>query len=482
MGPLVVGLDLGTQSLKAVVCGPDLRVLGTGRVACTPRYPQPGWAEQDPAAWLAALGPAIAQALAVAGRAPAEVVALAVVGQLDGMIAVDAGGAALGPCLIWLDRRAGGALPGLDAARLLATTGQIADPSHLAAKARWWDRHHPHPRAAAFHQPVSFVVEALTGARVLDPALASTTMLHDLDAGGWAPWLCDAFELEPTRLPAIAPAHTVAGQLTVAGAARTGLPVGTVVAVGTGDDFATPLGAGLAPGTLAVCLGTAEVVGALTPVALRDPARLVETHAYPGGGFFVEHPGWVSGGAVTWLGGLLGLDGAAFDRAAGQAPPGADGVRVLPAFGGAMTPVWNPAVLGAFVGLTPSHGAPHLCRALYEACAYAMRDVADRLGALGLALTRARLLGGGARARVWAQLRADVLGVPVELAGDPDTGPIGAALLAAVAAGLHPDIAAASAGLPPPAEVLTPDPAAREGHVRGHARYRALYDALASMA
>ncbi len=475
---LVIGLDLGTQSCKAVVCDPGLAVLGRGRVACAPRFPRPGWAEQDPQLWMDALGPAIGQALAAAARDPRDVVALAVTGQLDGLVAVDGDGGALGACLIWLDRRATAELPPLDAERFLAVTGQVADASHLAAKARWWDRHHPSPRAAAFHQPVSFVVEHLTGARVLDPAQASTTMLWDLDAGAWSAELCAAFAIEPTRLPAVAAAGSCAGRLTARGAALTGLPVGIAVAVGTGDDFATPLGAGLVVGELACVLGTAEVVGARSPVPVRDRGRLVETHGYPAGGFFIENPGWLAGGALEWLGGLLGRDAAAIDAAAAAAPAGAGGVAFLPALGGAMTPVWDPDARGAFVGLTPAHGAPHLCRAVYEACAYAMRDVADRLAALRVPLASIRLLGGGARSTTWAAIRADASGLPVTVPVDGDSAPIGAAMCAAVAAGLHRELAAAAAALPSPRATIDPDPSRRALHDAGHARYRALFTAL----
>jgi len=476
---LLVGIDLGTQSTKAVVCDERLAVLGAGRVAYAPSFPRPGWAEQDPRLWLDALAPAIEDALAAAGRAPSDVAALAVTGQLDGMIAVDAAGAALGPCLPWLDRRATAELPALDPDRFLTTTGQVADASHLAAKARWWDRTHRVIRAAAFHQPVSFVVEQLAGERVLDPSLASTTMLWDLDAGIWSPELCAAFELEPARLPSVAPAASAAGALTARGAALTGLPAGVVVAVGTGDDFAAPLGAGVGPGELACVLGTAEVVGARAVAAVRDRGRLVETHAYPAGGFFVENPGWLAGGALAWLGALVHLDAAAVDAAAASAPPGAGGVAFLPALGGAMTPAWDPDARGAFVGLTPAHGAPHLCRAVYEACAYAMRDVAERIAALGIPMTSLRLLGGGARSRTWAAIRADTLGLPAALPADVDTAPVGAAMCAAVAAGIHADLRAAAAALPGPAETIVPDPAQRALHDAGHARYRALAALLA---
>lgn len=476
---LLVGIDLGTQSCKAVVCDERLAVLGAGRVTYAPTFPQPGWAEQEPQLWLDALAPAIADALAAAGRAPADVAAIAVTGQLDGMIAVDKSGAPLGPCLLWLDRRATAELPAFDPDRFLAITGQVADASHLAAKARWWDRTHRVIRAAVFHQPVSFVVEQLSGERVLDPSLASTTMLWDLDASTWSSELCTAFELEPTRLPSVAPAASLAGALTAHGAALTGLPAGIAVAVGTGDDFAAPLGAGLAPGELVCVIGTAEVVGARATAPLRDAGRLVETHAYPAGGFFVENPGWLSGGALAWLGALLHLDASAVDAAATSAPPGAGGVAFLPALGGAMTPAWDPDARGAFVGLTPAHGAPHLCRAVYEACAYAMRDIVERIAALGVPLASLRLLGGGARSRTWAAIRADAVGLPATLPADVDTAPVGAAMCAAVAAGIHPDLAAASAAGPGPAETIAPDPAQRALHDAGHGRYRELATLLA---
>ena len=123
----------------------------------------------------------------------------------------------------------------------------------------------------------------------------------------------------------------------------TGLPAGIPVAVGTGDDFSTPLGAGfLDPGQLAVVLGTGEVVGAVHPRLVIDDAGLVETHAYPGGAYFLENPGWLSGGAVSWLCELLSIDGfEALHAEAATVPPGAAGLTFIPALTGAMAPVWN---------------------------------------------------------------------------------------------------------------------------------------------
>ena len=451
----MIGLDLGTQSAKAIVYDDALRVAGAGRAAIATHHPRPGWAEQDAWAWEAAVGAAIAAALADAHLGPHQVSALGVTGQLDGMIAVDAGGEPLGPCLPWLDRRA--PLPPLDAATVLAITGQVVDAGHLAPKARWWDRAGG-PRAACFHQPVSYLVERLTGARVIDRCLAATTLLYDLDAAAWSPLLLDAFALDAARLPALATAGERAGTLDARGAALTGLPRGTPVAVGTGDDFATPLGIGLPPGALLCAIGTAEVVGARGPLAARDAGGLVEVHPYPTGGGFLENPGWAAGGAITWLGTLTGRDAAALEAEVAAIAPGADGVAFVPALGGAMVPRWNPRARGAFVGLGPGHGAGHLARAIYEACAVAMAVVGERIAALGAPCTAIHLVGGGARADTWARIRADLTGHPVARWDDPDACPRGAAILAIGARDGDGAAGQAAAAVPPPVAWVDPDP------------------------
>jgi len=143
----------------------------------------------------------------------------------------------------------------------------------------------------------------------------------------------------------------------------------------------------------------------------------------------------------------------------------------VPALAGAMTPVWRPHARGTFHGLAASHDRAHLARAVLEGLAFACRDVVERLATLGLTAPRVLLLGGGARSRVWSQLRADVLGLPHDVAAHTDTCPIGAAMIAAVAAGIHRDLAAAAAQLPPPAATFAPSGARLD---EPYARYQRL--------
>jgi xylulokinase len=481
---MIVGVDIGTQSLKAVVTDDGLRPRGQAAVAYRPSFPRPGWAEQDPQLWEQALGPAIAGALEAAGCAPESVRALGICGQLDGCVAVDQDGRALAPCIIWMDRRAEAEVRGIAAERIRATTGVVLDATHMAAKARWQKRHLAgRARIRRFHQPVSHLVARLTGEQVFDHGLASTTMVYDLARRGFHTGLLELFELTADELPGIAEASGRAGTLHRVGAALTGLAEGLPVAVGTGDDFSNPLGAGLVePGTLACALGTAEVVGALHDIPTIDQQGLVETHGYPGGRFFIENPGWLSGGALAWFIATFRLrDVRELDALAATAPPGSEGVTFLPALSGAMAPEWIAGARGCFYGLSAAHGIGHMARAVLEGCAFAMRDVLERLLEMGVAIGAVLLLGGGARSPLWARIRADLTGLRVALPPIVDTSPVGAAMLAAVAAGLQPSLLVAAQLVAGEARTIEPDPTNKGAYDDAYGAYRKLFESLRPM-
>lgn len=476
---MLVGVDIGTQSLKVAVADPALIVRGEAHRSYSASFPAPDCAEQHPHLWEEALGPAIAEALAFAGIPAAQVTALAICGQLDGCIPVSAQGEALGPCLTWMDRRASAELADIDHDHVHGLTGIVPDASHLGAKIRWLKRQEGET-AARYHQPVSYMLERLTGESIIDHALASTSMLYGLKARDYDPSLLSAFGVQRSELPRIAPADEMAGRLTRQGAALTGLAPGLPVAVGTGDDFSTPLGAGITePGQVSVAIGTGEVVGALFADPIIDIQRLVETHAYPAGGYFVENPGWLAGGAVAWLKDLLRLtDFADFDAAAAKAPAGSDGLIFLPALTGAMAPEWIAGARGCFYGLTPAHGAPHLARAALEGCGFAMRDVLTRLTELGARPQHLTLLAGGARSRLWAQIRADIAQLPIALSAPTHGSVMGALMLAGVAERRFSHIHEAAALVAQPCEFVTPDPGVAAQLDHAYRRYRQLFAAL----
>jgi xylulokinase len=482
----LIGADIGSQSVKAVLLDPDGRTLGSAGHGFAMSHPASGWAEQDPADWTRGLAMAVRQLLASHRIRPAQVTHLGLASQVDGVVAVDGKLRPLRPAIIWLDRRAVGqaaALAGqLGAGRIFATTGLNADASHVAPKLMWLRDNEPATYAGARSFPPvgGYLLGWLTGVLAQDHANASSTLLYDVRTGGWDDAMLTASGIDPALLAEIRPSAQVAGTLTAAAAAELGLTTDCAVVTGTGDEHAACVGAGaITPGLVADVTGTAEPVAVTAPGAVFDTERVVETHAHAITGLLlVENPGFVSGGSTLWCAqAILGTDQAGLFAQAAQAPAGADGVLFLPTISGATVPRWNDRMRGVFAGLGMNHGHSHLARAVLEGCAFALNDVLGRLDALGLGGREIRVVGGGARSGLWLQIKADVTGRTIQpvLAGEPTA--LGAAVLAGLAAGTFTaaaDAVARTVQVTPRA--YHPDDRARAVYAERYAQYRALYD------
>jgi xylulokinase len=495
--PLVVGVDVGSQGTCAQALEPDGTLVATSYAPHVLRYPRAGWAEQDPEEWTAALVRTLGEVrAATAGR---EIVALSFGSQLDGVVAAAADGRPLHPALIWCDRRAGDVCAEVaaraDRERLRALTGCNLDAGHVAPKIAWLARHEPgvYAAAATFACPGAWVAWRASGALAVDPSNASSAAVLDPRAREWSEEACEAFDLDPARLPPVRRADAVLGP--VAGWLRdaTGLDDGTLVVLGAGDEMAATLGAGVVePGVVCDVMGTAEPVCAVVGEPADDPTGVVELHPHADPDtWLLENPGWLSGGAYRWFRDELGGPEAARAAATGadvyellnelaeDAPAGADGVSWVPALAGAMAPEWNAAARAGWFGMTAAHGRAHLARALLEGNALALRDVIEAIAGAGHAPSELVCVGGGAKGRLLLQLRANVTGLPVSRPDDVETTARGAAMLAAAGAGLHPSVAAAARAMAGGrGEPVHPDPELRGVYDDLHRRHRRLYAAL----
>jgi xylulokinase len=477
---------VGTQSTKALLLDDQGTVRGRAARSYGVDHPHPGWAQQDPRDWLTAVAGATSEALSNAGARPGDVAAIGIAAQVDGIVPVDSANRAVGPAPIWMDRRAVAELAAttrqIDPVRIRLLTGSNADPSHGAPKIVWIRDRATEP-VDGYLLPVAFVVATLTGRRALDRANASTLLLLDIASGDWSPELLEAFAVDPATLGELRPATDVVGTVLAEVADAWGLPRCPVV-VGTGDEYAACLAAGiLRPGIIGDIVGTAEPVAAAAETVVRDPDGLVETHAHVAGGrWLVEHPGFVSAGSVRWLAEhVLGCTQLEIGRLAAEAPAGAAGVGFLPALGGAMTPRWDPELLGAFTGLSIGHDRRHLARAVLEGCCYAVRDIVARLDELGLGADAIRVVGGGARDDTWLRIKADVTGRVIERLAEPEATAFGAAITAGVGIGWWPDLeAAALATVRLAPGTIEPDPTNRAAYDDGWAAHRARFEALSS--
>lgn len=494
----VIGCDVGTQSVKAVLLALDGRAFGEASAPYDVAYPRPAWAEQSPADWLSGLAVAVRALQAATGFAPDQVRALGLATQVDGVVPIGADGAPLHEAIIWMDRRATAQCEAVarvaSPEHLLQLSGLNLDPSHVAPKIRWLAEHHPAvaERASAYLLPGSYVAFALTGELAVDFSNASSTLLMDVRERRWSPELCALFDVPPERLAPILPATAPLGRLRPAMAAALGLSERTLVVVGSGDEHAACLGAGvISPGLVCDIAGTAEPVCAASPAALFDPSGLVETHCHADPEtWLIENPGFVSGANYRWFRDQFAATEVARAAATGTSayellnaaaegvPPGAEGLILLPCLMGAMTPTWNADARGAFVGFTLAHRREHFARAVLEASAYAVRDITDQMGRIGVATRAIRAVGGGARGRLWRQIKADVTGLPVELPRSVETTALGAGMLALVGAGAFPSLAAAAEATVSLVEVLEPRPEQRAAYEEFYQLYRATYFAL----
>jgi xylulokinase len=469
---VLVAVDLGTSAAKAGVLGVDGRLRGFARVPYALLLDgAPGRAEQQPEAWWTAIvrGVGIARAQAEIDG-PIEPLALCIVGQGPTLVATGADGRALAPAITWLDRRAGtetasaaaaigrqGWVVGLlGRARLLATLRpEVADGAAWLLSA--WDH-------------VAFRLTGVAAAALQDPAEAITAA--EARAAG----------LDERIAPPAIRAGAVVGGLRAGPAAELRMPLDLPVVAGANDAIATFLGAGLTASGQAIDTGgTSGGFGLYVdgPVAApplwTGPAPLPGLH-YVGGAMAG------TGKALDWLVGDA-LGGAAslpeLLSEAATAPPGAGGLLFLPYLAGERWPLHDPTTRGAFVGLTLRHRRAHLVRAVLEAAAFALRHVAAPAVAAGLPFTELRVTGGTAASRLWNQVKADVLGVEVAVPIVAEASVAGAAILAAVGAGVVADERAGIDALVGVARRLAPDPAARRVYDVMAPEYEELHRLLA---
>ncbi|HET9667885.1 MAG TPA: FGGY family carbohydrate kinase [Desertimonas sp.] len=483
---LVLGADVGSQSIKVVLVDEGGDVVATGSAALNMTHQHDGWAEQDPQTYCTALRDAVRAA--TAGIDPARIVSMGLGSQVDGVVACDADGEPLRPAIIWLDKRATEQCDRLVAAvgedLLAERTGLVADASHSAPKMMWIRDHEPAVwnRAAMLAPVGSYVLHHLTGTHAQDAANASSTMVYDVARGDFDAELCEAAGLDAAMLPPVRPSTEVVGTLRPDVAAELGLTTRCAVVVGTGDEHAASVGAGaIESGVVVDVTGTAEPVTTAAATPVRDPLGVVETHGHAvPGSWLIENPGFVSGGSTLWLAGLLGVSQAEVFPLAKAAPPASNGVLFIPALSGSTAPRWNDAMRGAFLGLAMNHTPADVARAVLEGCAYALRDIVERLDALGLGHGEIRIVGGGARDDLWATIKANVLGRPVRRVMTEEATAVGAAMVAGVGIGLFADFTAALVAVHLAPTVIEPDPATNHVYAEAYCRYLAAFDAVES--
>lgn len=470
-GPLVIGLDSSTQSTKALACDAQGNVVAEGRAPIPLSSPHPGAAEQDPEDWWRAAVDALRQVSRQIDVS--RVKGLAISNQRETSAFLDDEGRSLHPALLWLDERGRSEIAAmataLGGARLHDISGKAPDMTPAIYRFAWLRRHRPDvlDRSRYLLDVQGFLVWRLTGHPATSWTSADPWGLFDIREKTWAAPLLDYVGLDAEKL---APAHRPASRLglvNAAAAAQTGLAPGTPVFAAGGDGQCAGLGVdAVQPGRVYLNLGTAVITGLWTKDCAID--RHWRTMTSPtGDGYFLESCLRAGAFMLNWFVDALagGQDAATFARleaAAAAIPIGAEGLLLCPYLSGCMNPHWDPDARAAFVGLSANHGVGHMYRAMLEAITLESAGAIAAMAAAGIAAREIVAIGGGARSALWRQIYADATGLPVMTGRTVDASAVGAAMTAAVGAGIHDSFAAAArtmSRLEPP---TLPDPSVRD--------------------
>ncbi|MFE0593058.1 FGGY-family carbohydrate kinase [Micromonospora echinospora] len=480
MGPLLLGIDLGTGSSKGVLTDPGGRVVATA-VRPRPRsmsMPRPGWAEVDAeAVWWGDVAAIARELVEAAGGAPIAGVCVSGVGPC--LVLCDADDVPVRPAILYgVDMRATAEIDELTerygAAAVLDRCATPITTQAVGPKALWVRRREPEAwaRAVRWYNSSSYVVRKLTGEYVLDHHTASQSVpLYDIEARRWhQPWYDEIMGDLPA--PRLAWSSEVVGAVTPAAAEATGLPVGTPVCAGTVDAWAESVSVGVRrPGDLMLMYGSTMFFVQV----LRDLARhpqLWNTAGVDAEAYCLAAGMATSGSLTSWVQELVGdVPFETLVAEAARVPAGADGLLLLPYFAGERTPIFDPHARGVVAGLTLRHGRGHLFRAVYEGIAFGIRQILDLLDTEANPVRRLVAVGGGTQGGLWTRIVSDVTGRTQEVPKVTIGASYGDALLAGVGVGLVP----AGTDWTVPGVTVEPDPTTRDTYDLLFAQYTSLY-------
>ena len=474
---MYLGLDIGTSGVKALLIDGDQRVVGSALADLTVERPHPGWSEQDPQSWI----DATKDALIALGQQHdlSAVKGIGVSGQMHGATLLDERDQVLRPCILWNDTRSHVEAAEMDSdPDFRQVSGNIVFPGFTAPKLRWVKNNESDvfKKTAKILLPKDFVRLWLTGNHVSDVSDAAGTSWLDTGTRSWSETLLARSDLNLDQMPGLVEGSDLSGT-TRSAISEFGIPTGTPVAGGAGDNAATAIGLGVtSPNDAFISLGTSGVLFASSEGYHPDPDTALHTfcHAIPNT--------WHQMGVIlsatdslNWLSGLIGTSPEALTKPLGKLQePGR--TLFLPYLGGERTPHNNAIVRGAFLGLEHATDSAAATRAVLEGVVFAFKDCADAMAKTGSAPKSIIAAGGGSQSHYWLEGIATMLNAVITVPKVAETGAaFGAARLGLMAAeGLGPEIATP----PATADAVEPNPNLLSAFEDTHHRYTLAYKAI----
>jgi len=484
----LLGIDIGTSSTKAVLIDLSGKLLASSQSEYQIDSPHPGWAEQHPETWWAAVKQTVNAVLSQSEATPREIAGIGLSGQMHGTVLLDKNTSLLRPAVIWADRRSRKQCAAvrelLGEERMRELAGNSLSPGFMAATLLWLKENEPgaFSRVATIFLPKDYIRFKLTGQLATEVTDASSTLLLDVRRRTWSEELLHLVDISAEQLPPLHESQDVVGTVTKLAAEDVGLAAGIPVVAGGGDQSMAAIGNGVVEeGTALSTIGTGGQLFTPTKTFKTDPHLRLHSFCHALSGMWHLMGAILSAGlSLKWFRDKLspGKDYAAIDEAASSVPPGSEGLIFLPYLLGERTPHLDPSAKGCFIGLTVHHSFAHLARAVMEGVAFAMKDCLDLFCQLGVNPGRIVLSGGGATSPLWRQIQADVYDREVLTVNTREEAATGAALLAGAGVGIYPSLQQACHDLIKPESSTAPRPENARRYAELHELYRSLYPLL----
>ena len=441
----LLGIDVGTSACKVAVFDTQGNVVAQSTQPYGLYYPNPGWVEQNPEKWWAAICAGIKQVLENGKVDPGTIAGVGIDGQSWSAIPVDKEGCCLANTPIWMDTRARDICDrtrkklGFD--RIFQVAGNDFLPSYTTPKILWFKENRPeiYGKTYKFLQSNSFIGMKLTGVMTQDYSQGYGIHFFDMKSLTYDQELAEDLGLSVDLVPELYPCHGVIGTVTEKASRETGLKQGTKVVAGGLDAACGTLGAGVfRKGQTQEQGGQAGGMSICLDQAVADPKLILSPHVVPD--HWLLQGGTVGGGGVLrWFRQEFG-DEAGFDeltQLAEPVPAGSEGVVFLPYMAGERSPIWDPDAKGVFYGLSFDKTKGHMVRAAMEGVAYSLEHnlrVAKEAGVEAGVLTA---MGGASNSVLWTQIKADVTGRAIEVPTSDTATTLGACILAGVGTGVY---------------------------------------------
>jgi xylulokinase len=464
----LMGIDLGTSSLKVLIVDVEGNVKAESSRSYQFDSPYTGYAEQEGDTWWGACRDALREALSALDCPAAEVKAIGFSGQMHGLVALDKENRVIRPVILHCDTRSGEQVQEINAIlegkKLRNSQYNAVYTGFLLTSLVWLREKEPENYSRIYKAalPKDFLKLKLCGEIATDYSDASGTLAFDVEKLCWSSEVLDALDVPLSFFPPCFASDYPVGRVTKATAVETGLAEGTIVVNGGADQIMQMAGNGaIQNGQATVNIGTSGMVCFQTNRPIHNPAFSTNLFCAHQKGHWLLMGAMISAGlSFKWISGLLGdKDYRKLDAEIAELTPGSGGLLFLPYLNGERCPNMDPNLSGAFLGLNLDTRRVHLARAVMEGVTYTLTQCMEVCSGLGLSFNELIASGGGAQSPVWLQMQADIYNVPLKTTVLQEQASIGAAAVAGSGAGIFSSISEACSALVKYKDTLwLPDP------------------------